>query len=261
MESPWISTCGRELSAEDEPLPRTLAEFLSRHLTWVLSLLPFVLAGFKLLTNSGGDIQVLRYLVQNVNIVVLLLSSVVPLIPLAVFWLYVIGIEWLFVAPQDFKKINIPEWLFIPFLGGLIAVVIYMPTGMLIANGGLLVFYIVFRKFFRWLRRNDEDDPLDGLSMRADFLQGFMLTVVASLFTIPSMWLPIESMEVGELKMSGYVLSISDQWTTILDRHKNIQIITTSDLKSRRPCGTNSWVSKPLLELWSNPTKLVTCPS
>src|SRR5690242_4497831 len=108
------------MAADGGALPSTFTEFAGRHLTWVLSLLPFLLVGIMMLRNADGDAEEFRFMLQNANIVQLLMASVVPLIPVAVFWLYAMIFEWLIITCRDQRIVNFPEWIYAPSFGGFI---------------------------------------------------------------------------------------------------------------------------------------------
>ena len=247
------------MANEDNALP-TLTTFVGRHITWVLSLLPFVLVGIKLLSNSGGDIEVFRYLLQDVNIVVLLMASIVPLIPIAVFWMWVMIIEWFISTPRSQWRIPFATWLVVPLIGGLIALLFFMSTGALIGCIVLVLFLIGSRWSIRWLHRKDDVDPYENEPIRTEFLQIFMFAVMAALITAPSMWLPTEIVKVRNWNYVGYVLSTSDQWTTLLERDKTIHVFQSSDVVSRKPCSRDNWLIRPLNQIGSTKTPNTPCP-
>lgn len=258
---PDDDTTGNESAARDDSTFPTVTQFVGRHLTWILSLLPFVLVGLKLLSNARGNIEVFQYLLQNVNAVTLLLASLVPLIPTALFWAIVIIAESIWLAGRGHWLVKLPDWLIIPVGGGLLIIAFLMPRFALLVNGGLLVFLVAHRRLWRRVRRRDEDDPLRGAPMRPDFIGALMFAVVAALFSTPSMWLPIEVLQVRNWSYLGYVLASTEQWTTLLERDNTVNVFPTADVKSRTPCASDDWWSKPVWDVYPRYPRHLACPT
>ncbi len=64
------------------------------------------------------------------------------------------------------------------------------------------------------------------------------LISVILLFAFPSgMWLPRESLSIPGGVTTGYVLSSTEVWTTILDVDKRVVIVKSGDVTSREVCG------------------------
>jgi hypothetical protein len=88
-----------------------------------------------------------------------------------------------------------------------------------------------------------------------------MYAVVAALISTPGMWLPSEAVKVRNWSYTGYVLSANDQWTTMLDRDKQIQVFNSADIRSRTPCVLkNSWSSRLVWDIWRDKPRHPVCP-
>lgn len=229
-------------------------------------MLPFAIIGIKFVTISGGNTEVFRYLVQNLNLTVLLMSTIVPLIPTAVFWFYVIGAEWFFSVPRDQRTFGVADWIAIPIIGFSLWLPLLMPAAQFVANVGLVVLMLIlrgaFRRLSRWLiKRGHDVNPDNADPIRTEFLQTFMMGVVAAVVTVPAIWLPTEIINVrGSEPKVGYVLSMQDQWTTFLDRDKKIHTVKSSQVESRSACASASWAVRPIIEVFSTKMPNPACP-
>ena len=247
------------MSADSENAMPTVADFVGKHLTWVLSLFPFVVAGIRLVVVYRGDQEVLRYLVQDLSIVALLMATVVPLIPVGLFWLYVLALEWYFSTPKEQRGISATGRVIAPIFGALfVAAIIFMPIGLLIANVGLLAIFLLSDRLIRW-RARKVSYPTPETEIRENVLRALVCVATGAVIISSSMWLPVEVVKLRDSKPQvGYVLSIKDDWTTFLDRDHAIHIFRTTDTESRQACGPISLHYRPIISI--HKTTNTRCP-
>jgi hypothetical protein len=171
----------------------SLREFVQKHLLWMLGLIPFGLAAFKILTVSKGDPEVFGYLVQQLDIVGLVLSVTLPMIPITIFWIWVMWYDRRRRMPKA-KRSDLEEW---PYVINTViwATILFTQMSYVITSVAVLSYTIVQR--LRLPRRNET------LKLRygADFKQlwhsqpinaiGLLVTLfVQSLITFNTQWLP-----------------------------------------------------------------------
>lgn len=64
------------------------------------------------------------------------------------------------------------------------------------------------------------------------------------LFALPfGMWLPQENIGTRAGRLSGYVLSTNEVWTTVLSVDKRVTILKSTDVASREVCGQGEYES------------------
>jgi hypothetical protein len=75
-------------SLEPENAYTGLRNFVSAHVLWILGLAPFILAALKILMISGNDSEVFGFLIHDLDVVGIVLSVTLPLVPLTLFWVW-----------------------------------------------------------------------------------------------------------------------------------------------------------------------------
>ena len=236
----------------DRPHPNA-SEFIRENLIWLLGLLPFALAGTKLFIVAGADPQLLRTFLQSLNIVQLMLATIVPLFPVVAFW-GCIGLWGYIRYRARTGQAQLPDWVDVPIAMLAVTLVTFMPAGQVLVNVGLLVFLAVLRRLFRWIERRfaNGESTIDREPMWPDYLQTVVFAVVGAFETTPTMWLPMELIDVKGASRAevGYVISQDGDWITILNRTQDdVQIYKLADIESRTICSITAWPTKPVIDL------------
>lgn len=231
------------LGAATSPL-LDLKNFVSRHPTWSLSLVPFLLVSIKLFGCSGGNAETFLYLLQNVNVVTLLLASLVPLIPQVTFWIFVVAVirTWPDTINRSTKA---PLWVVVAIVS-LWGIVLLMPRGILALHVSAALILAVFRVCKARSRRHNAStgSPAHESPSKSLLVVSFA-AAVAALFSSSVMWAPTEILQIRNWRYVGYVLTTNEDWTTVMELNNNVRIFKTSDIESRKPCAENGWWQRP----------------
>lgn len=221
-------------------------EFLREHLIWVLGLAPFLLAAIKFLTASGGNPQVFNYLLLNLNLVALMLSIGLPVLPLAGFWGVVAYCDKRFSIPEGERKEQAYWVVFaacLAFGASLAGMnVIHAITSV------SLVMLILFTRAYDF-RRNKRHLGSTRFRMR-HLLEGppfdafpyVMVIAFQLLFTAGISWISTENITIKDegntsTQIVAQVISVDSPWTTILvTKSRQIRIVETENIVSREPC-------------------------
>ena len=217
----------------------TPSEFIRRDLTWTLGLLPFVIAGLRVMVMSDGDGEVLDALLHNLNVTGLVLSTVLPCITMLSVW-YLAG--WFqFLRPKDMKSaqwtISQGLWLMVAAVAFIVAQENSLST--LLISGVFIAFQVILHR------------RASGRSVLAA-LPFFVASLLMVAMIHQSWWLPAEIIHVkGRDAEVGYVLATDPQWTTyLIGVNKVLRIDRTNLIESREPCTTvTSWFERPIATL------------
>jgi len=253
------------MSADRPALP-TLTEFLREHIVWILGLVPFALAGMRILIISQGNVEVLTALLLDLNVVALVLGTLLPIVPTLSFWAIVYWFERrrrTTRADQSHPSPMASGWIGLA-VGLILSAASFFTT---LPNIGLLVFFLVARglRYVRDRRRHGEQFD-DGAHIRLDMLNCVVLAIVGSVVSIYTMWIPTEVINIkGHQPEVEYVLSSDREWTTHLAAYSQgngrLHIDKTSDVESRRPCSqVTRWFQRPIITFTYHPAQSPQCP-
>jgi hypothetical protein len=245
---------------QDQLLPEPRS-FIRENLIWILGIIPFALAGIRVIVVSNGDVEVLRFLMKDLDVIVLMLATILPLLPLASFWLLIAWVDWVRTTPRE-KRLLFARWADLIIPGALFLVAMFIQTAFLIFSIIMLVLILGVRKFIschskRHPRYAEVNDPF-----REDMILFCALAVAPLLINSTAIWLPIEQVKIAEDELTGSVLSNDGDWTTFLDRDTQIHMFKSSEIEARTACSYANWATKPILKLTpsdsSSPT--LVCP-
>lgn len=236
-----ISTLqAKEGQLQPDAVYTTLREFVNRHPIWVIGLIPFGLAAFKILTVSQGDPEVFGYLVQQLDIVGLVLSVTLPMVPITIFWIWVMWYDRRRRTPKDERR-DMQEFQTIPLVLVLLSIsfaqMVYIITSVVV-----LSFIIVPR--LRLPKRNERLKLRYGVDYRA-LLRSHPINAVSllivlffqSLLTFNVHWLPAEVIQVkGQPRQQARVITVDKEFTTVLNDRNQVAILRTADIMLREPC-------------------------
>jgi hypothetical protein len=238
-------------TATEEPVSEPQKKgFGSEHILWFLGLVPVGLAAIKILIVSGGDPQVFNYLLRNLNVVALVISIILPLIPLAAFWFLVSYFDRRYSLPKDERK-EMPFWfsqfVWLAWLASIGSMSVNFAFGSSVVIISILVIRLIQRLRYKKAVANTPVDQLTPPRNRAAFGAGSYVAVlcVQFLFNGGVPWISTESIVVkGSDNQAtderGQVVEVGDPWTTILLWPRDIQIVETKSIISREPCVVDS---------------------
>ncbi|WP_156771898.1 hypothetical protein [Mycobacterium sp. 1245805.9] len=221
----------------------TLSGFFRDHLVWILGLIPFAFVALKLLWVSHGDLEIIAFLLKDLDIVSLVLSTITPLLPIAAVWAYLYWLDWygfLSVNERD----NLPNWAR-PDQNGpganILGVALLMPIS-LISLAVIVIFYTWHlrsrrRTYRKRMLRFGADIPGLGAPIRLSPLTYILNVLLSSVMYVGVNWLPAEIITIDNAKPAvATVLSSDRDWTTYMQPNRQLKIVSTKDVKSRQPC-------------------------
>ena len=247
----------------------TPTQFVGEHLPWVLGVVPFALAAVNVLAVSGGDPQVFSYLLQDLGIVALILSVVIPLIPVAIL-LMLLG--WL-TERRTIPKGERPEmhYTMLFFVGMGLGGALLTITISWLAVILILAIFIEIDRYFDH-RRSLKSKFRYGADVKTatTFPGVFRFAVMVGVLMVQALvagvnWLPNEVIETkGAPAVSGQVFTSDGQWTIFRDLKNRIHIVRADDVVSRQPCYRDTTFlgktpSKLISERFSTTPPVVQC--
>ncbi|MFD6514195.1 hypothetical protein [Rhodococcus sp. NPDC060176] len=209
------------------PVPQQAKSWALKNPVVVVSGLSVFIAGMKVLSVSGGDAEVLKTLVQTLDIPSLVTATILPLMPNLV----VIGLL-MFVDNQLSKdkeeRLPHPDWALSALSIIVVSLMFFVPIIILI----IYILYFISIQVRRYSAKR-KGLILTNVSIIPMILPPIIMAVVSS----SSIWLPQENIEFssGE-KRSAFVLSSDVRWTTILLYKDTTQTLPTSEIVSRQSC-------------------------
>lgn len=225
---------------------------LSEGSIWLWGLAPILFAALRVLMVSRGDSEVLRALVQNLNVTALVLSTLLPLAPIAAFWIMLIGlvVRKMATRGQASKGVN-P--VFTIFLVLTFAVACFaMPLRHLVYSTVFFVVIAFFAICAAVLHRMSMESAAKYVQKgAAAWVFGIPLAALVSLLVQSTMWLPKEQIVVADKHMSPvYILSSDERWTSYMGENHKVHLTPTRDITSREAVGSSgSWLDK---SFWEN---------
>jgi len=216
-----------------------------QHIGLILGVTPVFVAGLRIVLYAGGDHALLTTLLQTLNVPAILLGTLVPSsLLVAALLVYALIADNGLWAPLGRQVRSMSPWtLRIAFpLIAVVALVSELTTVLFVLAGltiaGLVRWWGVRR--VRRLGRASKPWIEDGMTLVALFLP-FILADAP-------MWLPAENVELSdEPSRTVFVLSVSDEWATLLTPDRQLLRVPSEDMESRTVC--NFAESRSLLQL------------
>ncbi|MFC9980590.1 hypothetical protein [Gordonia sp. NPDC127522] len=232
-----------------------LPTWMQSHWPWVVGLLPFAFASIRLLIVSRGDSQIINELLQNLDVVGLLLSSVLPFVSPVFLWTMIFWSAARHLLKKQARKegktadFRIPSLYLLP-LWVLALVVLYVatPSWLVLVNVALIAGLGVLLPSAKKSSKatNQNKGLVIGAASGALILGLAIVVAVVSLLLAPvlfsSMWLPKERISLqtpGSSPVVGYVLSSDIQWTRLLTEGNTVLILRTKDIGERAVISSN----------------------
>jgi hypothetical protein len=225
------------------------------------AVLPIGLAALRIVVYSGGDPTLMRVLIQTLNITTLLLGTVLPVLPM----LFLLALQPL-IADMSLARTLVSRgasrrrwWLLLI----LVLPVLYLlvgpwPTTLrtfgygagALALGVIVVWIIGVHRARRshapWrqalkVRVTFAKLPPVGRSSHVFLAPVFVVAVV--LFMPQGSWLPLESIQVDQKQVDGYVLQIEDWWATLLTKDRVVERYPADLVTDRQVCDQGNYRS------------------
>ncbi|GAA1890182.1 hypothetical protein [Williamsia serinedens] len=225
---------------------------------WALALFPIVYAGSRVLAVSQGDPEIVRTLVQNIDVTGLLLSTFLPVGSTIALWVFV-GVVAGRVNTDRKEGKRASEtfgWVFLPTVLVAALIVSETPAYLVLINGAGLVTIAVAYFAARHRGRARVAARLVPIGF------GVVGVVAMVFFTVmfvlgfgQSNWLPRERIDVLEqAPTSGYVVSADPRWTKLLTDDRRIEVVPSTSVLSRHPIQhePSRW-QRPLVNANSDP--------
>lgn len=225
---------------------------LSEGSIWLWGLAPVLFAALRVLMVSRGDSETLRALVQNLNVTALVLSTLLPLAPLAAFWIMLIVlVVKVATRRHSSSKVLTPPFTILLVLT-LSVVVFAMPLRHLVYSTAFFAVIAVFVFVALFLHRMSMESAARFTQRGAAvWVIGIPLLALASLLVQSNMWLPKERISLSDNRVSPvYVLSSDERWTSYMGENHKVHLVPTPEITSREAIGSSgSWVDK---SVWEN---------
>lgn len=217
----------------------SLREFTQRHLVWILGLVPFVLAAIKIGTGSLGNPQVYAYLVHELDIVGLVLSVALPLVPVTIFWVWLVWWDRRRRTPKD-ERINLGIWPFVVAGFALSMLALFqisyaIPTIIVLA-------FIPIDKARSWSRNRKLRLQFGADDQKLWRTPPYNALVIISFLALQALtpntpWLPAEVISIThQPSQLARVVSVNDVFLTFINGRDQITIVRSKDVLARQPC-------------------------
>lgn|GEM_PF-5771826 len=201
---------------------------------WVLGLLPLVLVCFRLIYVSRGDTEVMRALLASIDILRIVLATVLPVMPVLLFWGIVLLVDRWRVTRKD-ERPAMPALL--PAF--VVTLLVVSLTGMttLTAVASIASLMVVAVQIWRAQRR---DGPRSYRIKATDAIGWALLTCLTASV---GPWLPTEAIKLTDgSQYVGYTLSADARWFQFLDGDNVLHVEASNSIESRTPCTkVGSW--------------------
>lgn len=223
------------------PVPTQTKNWVLKNPVVVISALSIVVAGMKVLVVSQGNAEVLKTLVQTLNIPSLVTATILPIMPNILIIALLMIADDQFSKPKD-KRITHSEWLTTPILLIALSLTLFVPI-LLLATYVLLFIFIQAKRYSA--RRRGM--ILAGVSFAQMIYYPLFLAIVSG----SSVWLPQENVALEKEEVqSAYVLASDVRWTTLMYYKGTVDTVPTPTIVSRQPCdraNPNSIIGATLL--------------
>lgn len=97
---------------ETSPAPSGIvkreAAFVREHIAWVVGLAALVFASARMLVASGGNAEMLKSLVQDLNVTALVLATLLPFTSTVLFWIFIVSLLVSVGRKIESRKIEAP---------------------------------------------------------------------------------------------------------------------------------------------------------
>lgn len=267
-------------SAADNPTtdPTEVASPRTRWLdaALLIALLPVTVAAVRIVLYSGGDPTLMRVLIETLDVTTLLLGTLLPMFPLA---LWVVVQPLIMDLPLARKLLTQKHpyriwWLVLIIALPVLYVLVgpwpdalrtigWVAIGLLIGTLALWIVGVVqtrasgrtWRASFR-VRVGIGTTPLNGMK---PLLIAPIVLAVAILVIPRGFWLPLESVTTDSGQITGYVLQTENDWATVMTEDRAILRYPADSVEARVVCDQGQYTSLITLIAGGNPPASSTC--
>jgi hypothetical protein len=233
-----------------------LSSFVREHPLWAVGLIPFGVVAVDLLVASNGNPVVFGYILQNIDVLPVVLSQTLPMVPITLIFLWM---YWL-LTPTTIIRKGTWSGLINSIAALLLIVLAYfaMPLLHILAAAGFLAMLAFIRVRDRRLAKKahpgdaaDTDYVVQPTLGRQSVQLILAVFVLIQVLAFSWVWIPPEIVAIkGRKPTTGQVLSSTHEWTTYIERGAQvaIRIVPTKDVESRKPC----WAGKGGMALFNS---------
>ena len=201
---------------------------------WVVGLLPLVFVCFRLVYVSRGDTEVMRALLASIDILRIVLATVLPAMPVLLFWGVVLLADRWRITRKD-ERPTMPTLL--PAF--VVTLFVVSLTGMTVMTAMVSIASLMAVAVQIW-RAQRKDGPR---SYRIKATEAIGFTVLTCLTASVGPWLPTEAIKLTDGSQHvGYTLSADARWIQFLDGDNVLHVEASNSVESRTPCTkAGSW--------------------
>lgn len=214
----------------------------------IFAVAPFAFVAIRILFYSGGDFTLMRAITSNIDIAAAVLGTVLPVLPIGVFFA-IDAVLW-DRRPRPLTWTAIRRRPAIPILAALTVVWFFLVGPWPFAQLYLLALFVgaaAAALISRARRRSDrrraggEASQGSGENRRGTFLMVNLVGAAAMLIVLPAgLWLPEEEIGLRDGdRFQGYVLDMTQEWATLVDdtdAGPELRYIPTPDVQTRTAC-------------------------
>lgn len=206
----------------------------------LIALTPVLAAAVRIWLYSGGDTSLFLVLVRTLNVPAVLIGTGALIVPVGTIILTIT-----LATDATFRR-NARLWVSsnrtiltvaIPIL--LVLVGYTAPWPLLVEVGvicALAIGYYYFRKAWKTSKPDADTKTHPGPDSAATAIT----LITLFLLTPANMWLPMERIQINNEKaQTGYVLQSDGSWTTILTSERDVNLVRTPRIESRKICSSD----------------------
>jgi hypothetical protein len=214
-----------------------LSSSVEQNVPLVATMVIFGLVVIKVVTVSRFSLDIALALVHSAGPGAVLVGALVSLLPIIVFYFYLLVGSEIVGARRQKRK---PRFLY--WFGGLVALSFILLMSL------LQVALIVVLLTAEWVyRRHDESKPVHTA-------RGLLVSLLLIFLTAGQMWLPTEVVQSRNgTRIVGFVTHSDSTWTVVLtEKTTTLVTLRTPDVISRRVCHVQhswAWVTGSIRDL------------
>lgn len=225
---------------------KIVGPFVRDNIIWILGLLPVVIASVETLGISGGNIQIIAYIFQDVSLASVVATAVIPFMPVAIFALCAHGLL-LWMKHPDRRSKPYKDPVIIATSLPMVLLWLLMPIAV--------AFAIIIAAAATYNDKRKEENRLKlryGVDARESkskvaieltpVFPSLLLAMVIMILVAFSdvTFVPKELIALkGKKPVVAQVLLSDKEWTKYLEsnaQERQVRIAHTSDVESRVPC-------------------------
>jgi hypothetical protein len=225
----------------------------------LIALLPVTVAAVRIVLYSGGDPTLMRVLIETLDVTTLLLGTLLPIFPVALWLAFQPLLTDLPLARKLLtQKHPYRNWWLILIVALPVLYVLVGPWPTALTTLGWVVGAAAVGALSGWIigvirthasGRTWRDslrvrltwgDPVGSVSR----LLIVPIVMIAVIFAVPrGFWLPLESVTAEDNQVTGYVLQTEDGWTTVMTEDRAVHRYPADAVTARTICDQGEYTS------------------